>query len=189
MQASDSKELPERSRYYQGCIDVDTLQSGQKYKELKDSYVIFICISDLFEKGLPCYRFENLCLENNSIKLNDRSYKYFFIASNYDKILNEKQKAFMELVIGRKPKDKFCERLARLTEEAKKNTQWRKQYMEWERQRTYDYESGKEAGIAEGVQQKAKEDARNFYANGASIELIAKSLHMTEGQVREIVSK
>lgn len=61
--------------------------------------------------------------------------------------------------------------------------------MEWERQRTYDYESGKEAGIAEGVQQKAKEDARNFYANGASIELIAKSLHMTEGQVREIVSK
>ena len=189
MQASDSKELPERSRYYQGCIDVDILQSGQKYKELKDSYVIFICISDLFEKGLPCYRFENLCLENNSIKLNDRSYKYFFIASNCDKILNEKQKAFMELVIGRKPKDKFCERLARLTEEAKKNTQWRKQYMEWERQRTYDYESGKEAGIAEGVQQKAKEDARSFYANGASIELIAKSLHMTEEQVREIVSK
>ncbi len=52
----------------------------------------------------------------------------------------------MELVIGKKPKDKFCERLALLTEEAKKNTQWRKQYMEWERQRTYDYENGKEAG-------------------------------------------
>ena len=33
----------------------------------------------------------------------------------------------MELVIGRKPGDKFCERIAQLTEEAKKNTQWRKQ--------------------------------------------------------------
>ncbi len=43
-------------------------------------------------------------------------------------------------------------------------------------------------GLAEGAQQKTLEDARSFYANGASIELIAKSLHMTEEQVREIVS-
>lgn len=160
MQASDSKELPERARYYQGCMDVDILQSSQKYKELKDSYVIFICIKDLFYKGLPCYHFENLCHEDNSIKLNDRAYKYFFIASNCDKILNEKQKAFMELVIGRKPVDKFCEHLAQLTEEAKKNTQWRKQYMEWERQRKYDYEDGKEAGIAEGIQQGIQQGAQ-----------------------------
>ena len=43
-------------------------------------------------------------------------------------------------------------------------------------------------GKKEGEQQKAIEDARSFYANGASIELIAKSLHMTEDQVREIVN-
>ena len=34
----------------------------------------------------------------------------------------------------------------------------KKQYMNWERQRTYDYENGKEAGI----QQKAKEAAINL---------------------------
>ena len=55
MQAADSKELPERARYYQGSIDVDCLKSGEKYKELKDSYVIFICIQDIFEKGLAYY--------------------------------------------------------------------------------------------------------------------------------------
>ena len=161
IQAADTKELPERSRYYQGCIDVDTLQSGQKYKELKDSYVIFICITNLFE---------NLCRENYLIKLNDRAYKYFFVAKNCDKILNEKQKAFLELIIGRKPSNKFTEHLAQLTEEAKKNTQWKKQYMDWERQRTYDYEDGKEAGIniglAEGAQQKAVEDAKKLLADG-----------------------
>ena len=43
-------------------------------------------------------------------------------------------------------------------------------------------------GLAEGAQQKTLEDARSFYAYGASIELIAKSLHMTEQQVREFVS-
>ena len=55
--------------------------------------------------------------------------------------------------------------------------------MEWERQRAYDFESGKEAG----AEQKAVEDARSFYANGVSIELIAKSLNMTPEQIKEIV--
>ena len=55
--------------------------------------------------------------------------------------------------------------------------------MEWERQRAYDFESGKEAG----AEQKAVEAARSFYANGVSIELISKSLNMTPEQVREIV--
>ena len=57
--------------------------------------------------------------------------------------------------------------------------------MEWERQRAYDFESGKEAG----AEQKAVEDARSFYANGVSIELIAKSMNMTPEQVKEIVKE
>ena len=47
----------------------------------------------------------------------------------------------------------------------------------------------KEEGILEGKQQKAIEDAKNFYANGASIELIAKSLHMTQEEVQKIVEE
>ena len=42
-------------------------------------------------------------------------------------------------------------------------------------------------GILQGEQKKAVEAAKSFYANGASIELIAKSLKMTEEQVQEIV--
>ena len=190
MQAADTKELPERSRYYQGCIDVDCLQSGQKYIELKNSYVLFICIHDLFEKGLPLYRFENICVEDNSIKLNDRAYKYFFIAANCDKILNEKQKAFMELVSGRQPSNKFTERLAQLTEEAKHNTQWKKQYMNWERQRAYDFDKGKEAGIAQGVaqgeQQKAEEMAINMLIKKYPTSEISELTGLTLEQVTKL---
>ena len=71
--------------------------------------------------------------------------------------------------------------------DAKHNMQWRFQFMTWERQRAYDYDDGKAAGILEGKQKKAVEAARSFYANGASIELIAKSLGMTIEQVEEIV--
>ena len=162
IQSTDTKELPERSRYYQGSIDVDCLQSGQKYKDLKDSYVIFICIPDIFGKGLPCYHFENLCREDTSVSLKDRAYKYFYIANNCDKILNERQKAFLRLVVGQKASDKFSSRIAKLTEEAKHNEQWRRQYMEWERQRTYDFENGKEAGKEEGSREARLEAAANL---------------------------
>ena len=48
-------------------------------------------------------------------------------------------------------------------------------------------QEAREDGIQQGIQQKAIEDAKSFYANGVSIELIAKSLKMTEEQVQEIV--
>ena len=52
----------------------------------------------------------------------------------------------------------------------------------------YDYDMDMKIKKEEAREEKAEEDARSFYANGASIELIAKSLHMTEEQVKEIVA-
>ena len=170
MQATDKGELPERARYYQGILDVQALDHGDDYKDLKDSYVIFICVPDIFGKGLAKYTFENLCLENPEIQLNDRAYKYFFIAKNYDKILDEKQKAFLKLVMSSKEKgtNSFTEKVSRLVEEAKQNSQWRKQFMEWEREMAYKFREGKQEGKAEGLlegaQQNAIENAKNFLA-------------------------
>ena len=61
--------------------------------------------------------------------------------------------------------------------------------MEWERQRVYDYEDGKAAGMEAGKEAKAREDAIGFYENGVSIEIIAKSLKMSEEKVREIIEQ
>ena len=60
MQTSDTKELAKRSRYYQSVIDLNSIEKGEYYKNLKNSYVIFICTFDLFGKNLPKYEFENL---------------------------------------------------------------------------------------------------------------------------------
>lgn len=151
MQATDTKELPERARYYQGVIDVDLLKSGQKYRELKDSYIIFICINDIFKKGLAKYTFENLCTEDTRLRLGDRTQKLFFIAENCDKILNEEQRAFLRLVTSNESKGEFAAQISKLVDEAKQNNQWRFQYMTWERQRAYDFDAG--------MEKKAIEDA------------------------------
>ena len=125
MQSTDTLELPERARYYQGAMDVDCLKSGEDYKDLKNSYVIFICIPDIFGKGLPVYTFENLCRQDTSIPLGDRTLKYFFISDNCDKLLNEEQKAFMRLVSGCSSSNAFTDRVAHLTEDAKRNSEYR----------------------------------------------------------------
>ena len=183
VQTTDTSELPERARYYQGVMDVDLLKSGQQYKELKTTYIIFICLDDVFKKGLAKYTFENLCVEDKETKLNDRAQKVFYICKNYDKLLDARQKAFLRMVTQNSSSDDFTRRVGGLVENAKRNTQWRQQFMEWDREMAYMRAKGRE----EGARRKAVEYARSFYANGASLELIAKSLNMTEEQVKEIV--
>ena len=50
MQTTTYKELPKRSRYYQGIIDLNMIEKGESYDILKESYVIFICTFDFLKK-------------------------------------------------------------------------------------------------------------------------------------------
>ncbi len=75
MQTQDTGVLPSRSRYYQSVIDINLIEKGARYKELKKSYVIFICTFDLFGRGRHIYHFENRCREEPEIKLKDGTEK------------------------------------------------------------------------------------------------------------------
>ncbi len=160
LQVANTYELPERARYYTGAMDLDSLKPGDEYGTLKDSHIIFICMKDIFNNGLPVNTFENICQEDGKTKLNDRAYKHFFIAPLCAKMIEDEEiKGFFEYLISNKAATKYTRDLSKYVEDARHNSQWRLQYMTWERQRTYDYEDGKEAGKLEGVQQKAIEDA------------------------------
>lgn len=75
MQRGKNKNLPRRFRYYQGSIDLDLISKGDDYKKLNKSFVIFICTFDLFGKGRHIYTFENRCIEDNSLTLDDGTKK------------------------------------------------------------------------------------------------------------------
>ena len=190
IQACDTGELPERARYYQGVMDVEQLNAGQDFKSLNSSYVIFICIPDIFKGGLGRYTFENLCLENPEIKLNDRAYKYFFIARNYDKLLNEQQKAFMKCMLSNESSSTFTEKIIRMVKNAKLNTQWRNSFMEFERQLAYSFREGKAEGkaegIAEGIDKKAVEASIELLKKGISPEIIAECVKLPLEKVLEL---
>ncbi len=107
----------------------------------------------------------------------------FFIAKNSDKILNEEQKAFLQLVINKKGTDSFTKQIEKLAEDAKHNLQWKRQYMEWERQRVYDFEAGREKGIS----QHAIESATNLLKmNVLTVDQIAQAEGLPIEKVLEL---
>lgn len=78
MQIANTKNLSKRSRYYQGMIDLNTLERGDNYKDLKNTYIIFLCLFDPFEKYITQYTFEQMCHEVNGLTLGNDA-KIIFI--------------------------------------------------------------------------------------------------------------
>jgi predicted transposase/invertase (TIGR01784 family) len=62
MQTTRQKNLSKRSRYYQGMMDLDLINRGADFRELKKSYVIFICMNDPFPKHVRhIYSLKMMC--------------------------------------------------------------------------------------------------------------------------------
>ena len=129
MQAVTSKYLPGRTRYYQSMIDLQLVDKGQDYDTLNNSYIIFICLSDLFGKNRYMYTFENVCKEDSEVMLNDGAKKVFLNADGKNGTVSEKLKAFLDYVAGRPSEDIFVKKLKHAVEKAKKNREWRHEYM------------------------------------------------------------
>ena len=83
MQNDFGRDLPRRCRYYKAELDVSSLKPGEDYKELKPSYIIFICAFDPFGKGRYQYVFEEYCKEAG-LALGDGTQKIFFNTNGTD---------------------------------------------------------------------------------------------------------
>lgn len=73
MQTYTGEHVGKRSRYYQANMDIDALEKGRKYRELKPTYVIFICTFDYPGAGKPVYFFQHYDVKND-LCLNDEAY-------------------------------------------------------------------------------------------------------------------
>ncbi len=76
MQNRNEKNLPHRSRYHHAEMDLSALKPGMDFRQLKPSYVIFICTFDPFGKGLYRYTFKQRC-EEVDMPLGDKACTIF----------------------------------------------------------------------------------------------------------------
>lgn len=62
-----------RARFHSSMIDTKMLKAKQDFKEIHDSYVIFITASDVMGAGLPLYHI-NRVIEETGVCFNDGSH-------------------------------------------------------------------------------------------------------------------
>ena len=66
IQRADSGALPQRARYNSSLIDAQNLPSGEDYKQLRESYVIFITENDVIGNDKPIYHIERVIKETGA---------------------------------------------------------------------------------------------------------------------------
>lgn len=129
MQTSDkSKWLPKRTRYYQAMIDMNTLSKGANYKKLQESYIIFVCTFDPFEKSCKVYTFTNRCHEED-LELYDGATKIFYNTKGAIGDVDEDIASFLNYVDGEAVKGDFTRRVAEEVEKLKAHDALKLEYM------------------------------------------------------------
>ena len=98
MQTTANRNLPKRSRYYQGMIDINLLSKSMNYSKLKKSFVIFICTFDPFDRDAYVYTFQNTCKEYPEMELGDDTYKIFFNTNGKNGNVSSELKELLEYI-------------------------------------------------------------------------------------------
>ena len=179
MQATDTKELPKRSRYYQGMIDLELIEKGESYRKLNTSFVIFICTFDLFGKGRHKYTFENRCCEDEKLRLEDGTQKIFLNAMGTQDDVNEDLRAFLSYVAGRKSDNSFVRKLDDAVQRARKNQEWRREFMTLLMRDQENIEKGRAEGLAEGRAEGRTEglaEGRSLGRNEMIVEMLRNDI-------------
>ena len=189
MQTTLYKDLRKRSRYYQSLMDVDYLLKGNTYSKLKENIVIFICLDDLFKKGLPVYTFENTCRENNSVKLEDRTLKVFYNCSKWMDIGSKEQAEFLKFLLTDNAESTLCKKLKEREKRIKMTARAYKEYMDYCEITQGYYNTGKEDGIAIGEERAKLEAARNLINLGVSLDIIAQAQALPLETVQQLAEE
>ncbi|MCM1398416.1 MAG: Rpn family recombination-promoting nuclease/putative transposase [Clostridium sp.] len=178
MQVSVNKNLPKRSRYYQGMIDLNILEKGEDYKNLKRSFVIFVCTFDLFGKGRHIYTFENRCLQDYDIFLGDETTKIILNTKGTMNDVTHEMKRLLDYIDGQAASDKFTKELETAVKSVRSKEKWRIEYMTLEMHYREKYEEGVEDGIEQGLEQGIAQGLEQGLEQGAEQEKMQLAIKM-----------
>ena len=183
MQRSDTLELPLRSRYYQGMIDLDYLETGKNYKELPDSYIIFLCTFDLFKKGYHKYSFVPKCREVEELELGDGTDRTFICAGGDKDDVSEEMKSLIDYIVGKEAGSNLTSRIDAKVKEAIEKKLWRKEYMTYKEQMDLEYNRGLERGILIFVEDKLEDNV----SEDVILQKLCEKFELTEDKAREYI--
>ncbi|MDO5416708.1 MAG: Rpn family recombination-promoting nuclease/putative transposase [Lachnospiraceae bacterium] len=173
IQKSDDDNHQKRVRFNHANIDTTFVEKGLKYKDLPDVYIIFISKFDVFQQKHTIYHIDRMIRETGRIVQNGTHEIYVNAAVDDGSDISELMQYFKHSN-GRNRKFPKLSNRIRYFKESQEGVKSMSSAFE-------DYMNQK---IQEKLQEKLKEElqvenektARAFLTNGASIDLVAKSL-------------
>ena len=174
-QSYKAESIGKRSRYYQAMLDIDSLMKGADYSELKESFVIFICLDDPFKAGLPVYTFERICAENKSVELGDRTHHLIFNSSAYDSESDPELRDFLLFMKSNKAQSNFTRRIESMVQTKKFEQSFVNEYMAWNLHDQDMLKKGRMEGRLEGRMEAQTETARKLLEANIPVEIISET--------------
>ena len=176
---------PKRARYHSGLMDMNTLNPGQDFDELPETYVIFITRDDVLGYDLPIYHIERKIKEVQA-DFKDEAYIIYVNSHRQD-----------DTELGRLMRDFHCKNAGDIHSEVLskrvyelKESQEGVDFMSREMDEIYNEgeEHGRARGFAEGEMKKAKETALTLADRGMSVSDIADIVKVNVKLVQEWLS-
>ena len=185
MQSANHDALPKRSRYYQGVMDVESLNRGGSYKDLPKCFVIFVCSFDPFGKRHMKYTFTNQCEEVSNLALDDGTTKIFL--NTKGKIYNVSRELqdtlrYLEEPIIRENSLQLARMVDVQYRKAMSDQKWRQDVKAME----IRYQELLQEGRAEGRDDREIEIVLGMIEEGASDEMILKYLKISKERLEQI---
>ena len=130
MQTVKRAKLGRRLRFYQGAMDTLALRRGEHYGNLPPCYIVFICLHDPFNAGLPVYTLNVKCQENTSVKT-DHGFTWIVLAAPaWDRLPPGRLRNLLHYIsTGEAGDDRFATKLAAAVRAANGDEAWRKEKM------------------------------------------------------------
>ena len=208
MQKVDTGNLPLRARMYSSMMDANMLDKGLEYEALRRSYVIFVCMFDLFERGRTKYTFKSICEEDRDLPLGDGRCIMFLNTKGSVGELGADMDAFFEYLNGgiesigkgRDSGSEFVEMVDNYVLDINGNEDWRQGYMKYELNLIEKYKEGEASGEAKGISIGRAEGVSIGEANatnrmvkslieqGVPIEVIAKAASISIEEARSLLN-
>ena len=182
IQQDNEGASPKRARYHSGLMDMNTLNPGQDFEELPESYVIFITRDDILGYGLPIYHIDRQIKELNEA-FQDEAHIIYVNSRNQD-----------DTELGRLMHDLHCKKademhspiLAKRVYELKE-TQKGVELMCHEMEKIYS--EGMESGEKRGELKAKKETILSLAEMGIPVNKIAKAVNLSEKDVQKWIDE
>ena len=180
-------ELAYRTRYYQSMLDVEALAAGANYKELKKSFIIFLCPFAIFDGKRHMYTFRNYCEEDKDLPLDDGTTKIFLSSEGTMDDVSPAILAFLNYMKGMKVSDGFVAELDEYIKEIKTKEEERVSYMTYEMKLREAHDDGRNEERKAGIKNLIA-TLKDFSASPAqAVEQLIKRYSLTEAEAQAAV--